>query len=121
MNPRDQIYFCVCSQSCIVEIDKFCSENDTFTLHYFRKLKDGHVPGFRECKISGKNVQPLFLEFIDRKGCNLEGMIVSNPYKVKEEYKCVDGDWDFYSLETGEKTMFGVSVNFQLGKEEKGR
>lgn len=54
---RGELYFCLHlteNEHYIVEdeIRGFC-DNLNLTMHYYRKLKDGHIPMYRECKITG--------------------------------------------------------------------
>lgn len=77
---RNELYFCTElteSEHDIVYnmLTEKCINND-IKLHYYRKLKDGHVPLFRECKISGKPIGQL-QKFIE--DLNLE--MSKNPHK----------------------------------------
>lgn len=65
------------------ELSRLCKEN-CLTLHYYRKLKDGHVPMYREFKISGFGMNMSKLdEYIERN--NLKEHMETNPHRIKNE------------------------------------
>ena len=43
-------------------IKDFCNKND-LQLVYYRKMKNGHIPMVRECKITGPNIG-RFIQYI---------------------------------------------------------
>jgi hypothetical protein len=82
-----QLYFCLSLSSnehwiVAEQIEEFCSKND-ITVHYAgRKLKEGHFAGYREYKLSGKDLGPtkgwLKKEYLH--------YIKPNPYKKTLKY-----------------------------------
>ncbi len=62
---------------------KYC-QNNNLTLVYYRQLKDGHVPMYREVKVYGFIPDIMrFKTWMDTKGYS--DHIEHNPYKVKTE------------------------------------
>lgn len=80
MNSNTEYYF----QLYLTENEHYCVEDDIFkycrdnglTMNYYRPLKHGHEPCFRECKVTGadlrafkkwlmKNSPPLLREEMD--------------------------------------------------------
>jgi hypothetical protein len=83
---RDELYFCLTlteNEHYIVEdlIQKQC-DKEGLKLQYYRKLKDGHVPTYREVKITGDPgaIGRLKTWMVDGKH---DLSIEKNPHKVK--------------------------------------
>jgi hypothetical protein len=80
---REELYFCLElteNEHFIIkdELFRWCLKND-LKLVYYRKLKEGHVPMFREVKIRGKNIGQA-KKFIKEKGLVIE----KNPHKSND-------------------------------------
>jgi hypothetical protein len=62
------------------ELKRLCNDN-CLTLHYYRKLKEGHVPCYREFKVSGHKLNMSKLdEYIEESG--IFNHLERNPHTV---------------------------------------
>jgi len=82
---KDACYFCLE----LTENEHFCVEDEIsqicktygWELVYYRRLKDGHVPMYREVKITGDNIRHIN-SLIQEK---YSDFMKPNPYKETEE------------------------------------
>lgn len=91
----EEIYFCLYLTSneheCVEqEIREFCQSNEGYELVYYRQLKDGHIPMYREVKIRfpENNKKPWFY-FMNKEYSPWEFRI-DNPHilRKRKEKKC---------------------------------
>jgi hypothetical protein len=67
------------------ELEKFCKAN-VLVLHYYRKLKRGHVPCYREFKVSGHSLHMSLLDKFLEEHKLFEHM-ERNPNTIEEKRK----------------------------------
>lgn len=87
-NMKKEIYFCLY----LTENEHFIIENElknvcnklNLKLQYYRKLKDGHVPTYREVKIIGDNINKI-KKYIKESKLYLH--ITKNPHKDENYWR----------------------------------
>ena len=88
---RDELYFCLYFTESehdfiMEELEDLC-KNHNLELLYYRKLKDGHLPMYREVKIKG-DIGYVKGYISENK---LEENLRPNPYRLKDMDELPDG------------------------------
>ena len=109
---RNEVYFCLISTGGAQrDLLQYCDTMD-LELVYYRQLKEGHIPGYREVKIRGLNAANKVHSFLwGKQSGYLFQFVVENPYTLvtkkppKEGYAIIGGSVIFHRSEARVHSM----------------